>query len=771
MAKPESPPDAPTNGKARPGGAGKVVLRTPEVGFQFELELPDPEVTQEMRQRLLNRALWREVPSAADLIGRRCAELLSSLHFPEDRLQRLGESGVIEVSLPGDRPEVMAFPWEFVLAEATRPFRALGGGVNRPLLMLRRLDVAVPAPLRSPASILVVESDPGELKGHYDFSSERRGVLSSFGDMPGHEITDPTLERLRKAVQSEQPDVIHVTGIDSIQGSAILRRPPPNTHGMFLMGDGEPVFVSHHELAEAISAGAKPPVLAAFNMYYSLDMAASAVAAGAAAAIGFVDEIDDAAAELFFATLYSEWRKANWHLLAAYRQTWPRLISVAPQLRGTGIVLLTSSSLLDLPAVAAPDPAVTEPPREERRRGQRRATAPGAVPGGGAGGGAGTTASPEDSAPPVNVEYKPEKSLNYSLLHNDRSLFEKFVIKRQTAGVHHGVGVEIALHAGMETARYQATFTLDDATPLVDVAGVARLSLTSALSRSLDESVYTSLYVHVRVGDRTILQQTDRVELLPIDQWIDDDLNRRWLPSFVLPRDPAVRDIVDTAQRYLVALADDAGAGFDGYQSFDASTPNLSLDERAKGVDAQVQALWWALIHDFSLSYINPPPTFSKSSQRLRTPSDVIKGRRGTCIDLTLLLAACLEYVEIHPVIFLLTDHAFPGYCRSEASYIELGALVGGPSGGAPTGTAPSPIGAGMLRAESYAPLLKLVQTGHIVPLETVALTQRAGFWPSLEEGLQNLRSRATFETLYAIRAAREARITPLPIRSPHDAQ
>ena len=94
----------------------------------------------------------------------------------------------------------------------------------------------------------------------------------------------------------------------------------------------------------------------------------------------------------------------------------------------------------------------------------------------------------------------------------------------------------------------------------------------------------------------------------------------------------------------LVALADDSGAGFDGYQSFD---PNgLSLEERARGIDNQVQALWWAIISEFNLAYINPPPTFTAKSQRLRTPSDVLAGRRGTCIDLTLLLAACLQYAS-----------------------------------------------------------------------------------------------------------------------------
>jgi hypothetical protein len=297
------------------------------------------------------------------------------------------------------------------------------------------------------------------------------------------------------------------------------------------------------------------------------------------------------------------------------------------------------------------------------------------------------------------------------------------------------------------------------------------VSLTSQLARSVAESVYTSVVVHVKLNGQTLRQQTHRVELLAIDEWKDDDLNRQWLPSFVFPRDAAVRQIVDAAQRYLVALADDSGAGFDGYQSFD---PNgASLEERARGIDYQVQALWWAIISEFNLAYINPPPTFTDKSQRLRTPSDIVAGKRGTCIDLTLLLAACLEYVDIYPVLFLLRDHAFPGYVRSEDSHDIIRDRF--QTAAAPGTAAPGPAAAPprvtsefgwVLPASRFADVMKLVQAGHIVPIETVALTQRTGFQAAIEEGLQNLRDRRSFESLFDIRLAREAGVTPLPLWS-----
>jgi hypothetical protein len=319
------------------------------------------------------------------------------------------------------------------------------------------------------------------------------------------------------------------------------------------------------------------------------------------------------------------------------------------------------------------------------------------------------------------------------------------------------VSVDVALNAGVETARYEASFLLGPTNNAVNLASQdnkdsIRVSLTSQLARSLAESVYTSVVVHVKLNGQTLRQQTHRVELLAIDEWKDDDLNRQWLP-------------------YLVALADDSGAGFDGYQSFDAD--GASLDERARGIDFQVQALWWAIISEFNLAYINPPPTFTDRSQRLRTPSDIVAGKRGTCIDLTLLLAACLEYIDIYPVLFLLKDHAFPGYVRSEESHDIIRdrfQTVAAP-GAAPPGPAAAPPRVTtefgwVLPASRFSDVMKLVQAGHIVPLETVALTQRTGFQAAIEEGLQNLRDRRSFESLFDIRLAREAGVTPLPLWS-----
>jgi hypothetical protein len=280
------------------------------------------------------------------------------------------------------------------------------------------------------------------------------------------------------------------------------------------------------------------------------------------------------------------------------------------------------------------------------------------------------------------------------------------------------------------------------------------------------------------------------VRLSPIDEWRFEEQDYPYLSSFIQPRDPAVGLIIDAAQRYLACLTDDATAGFGGYQAYDPDSK-----DPWRGVDLQVQAIWTAISLDFGLSYINPPPSYSENAQRLRTPSRVLKEKRGTCIDLALLMAACLEWIEIYPVIFSLVDHAFPGYWRNPEAHlhfhskpeIKLNDVVEDDSQGSRSRSMPAwftpetaypeittyvhPIHRGLGRrgAKSHG--------GSLVPMETVFLTQRSGFGAAVDEGRQYFAkvSNPSFHSMIDITTSRE-RVTPIPLsatrqREPSDSK
>lgn len=700
-----------------------------------------------------NRAHWSEVESAREQLKRRSTSMLEEFGLTADHLRQIADAGVVEVKIPYPSEatgwEVRILPWEYLLSAATKPYRS-----GRPLHVVRHLERTLPAPPppRVPASLLFVENAPGPLGEGYSFEFERKLVEANLEFAPD-QLINPTLDETRDRVIASRPDVIHLAGFDTHQGVELLdwhsKRPPDGWRdGMFFRGfDGLPEIVEGIPLSQAIGAAVNhSPALAAFNCYNSASrLAALAVAAGAEAAIGFQDDIDDFLAELFYTNFYRAWKLSGWNILHAFKWARNSLRNQSSKLRGTGVVLWSGVPLLGLDAM--PDEL-----GKQFREDQRRAVF---VPPPAQGG----------VREVVSIDVAPLDKLNYSLLHNDRSMFDTFQIRKYPPGRLSGVGVEVSLHAGVESLRYQSSFDMED--PIKDLTDLVKVPLTSELARSVRESVQTCVFVNVTCGDQDVFRDTYPVTLLPIDEWQDDDLNRVWLPSFVMPRDPAVARIIDAAQRYLQSLADDTGAGFDGYQSVDPKA-----DDPSEGVDLQVRALWSAILHEYRLGYINPPPTFTESAQRLRTPSDVVESRHGTCIDLALLLASCLEYVDIYPVIFLLEGHAFPGYWRSDGAhegfwekfYVRTFEQTEEPSDESVAATSAAGAEPWMVGADGYEDIVRLVRGGDLVPLESVWLTQQRGFWEAVEAGGENLRNKRDFQFMVDVLRARQQKVTPLPV-------
>jgi len=751
--------------------AAAVAIVTGAEPGRVLLHPPGPDVVALMQQMLRGRREWLDVPGTSENVHELCTFVLASLGLPPQLLRVLAGAGTMQLTFHADLPPTaFEFPWEFTLAEATRPYRRrIPARPGRGFLIFRHYVAgqpgAVAGPDTPPASLLVVESAPDAIGRHYSFESERGLVESALAFDGSEPLVNPDRQALRDRVVASQPDIIHLAGVDARQGRALLGIEPtsPSTpagpDGMFFRAGDQSAVLPFDDLADVLTSGGAPR-LVSFNIYNSSIGALEVIRRGAHAALGFQGDVDDLVAEQFFASFYSQWRRSGWDLVDAFLGAWANLTGYADRVRGTGIVLWARAPLIEA-------------------RGQVRAFRRSGT-GSGTGTGAGrAVAAPKkaedvaDAGEYIAIEYEPPSELNYSLLHNNANIVPRLVIRRQKAGTFTDVGVEVTVSAGTQEAGYRATLKLDDDQPKVDLHDKVRVPLTSQLIRTLGESLFSTIYVRVRWGTRVLLEETSRVAFMPVDEWKYDDTNARWLPSFVFPRDPVVREIITAAQRYLVALRDDAGAGFDGYQSYEPS--GATIGERSRNIDAQVQAIWWALVHDYALGYINPPPNYSDEAQRLRRPSEIIDGRRGTCIDLALLLAACLEWIEIYPVMFLLHDHAFPGYWRNEEESYKRFSQLSISAGTAEAEGATIPItlrdahpDPWMVGRSRFGDVTRLVAEGHIVPLESVSLTSRGGFWPSVEEGVGNLRSKRQFHSMFDIRTARTARrkVTPLPIWS-----
>jgi len=679
----------------------------------------------------------------------------------EHHVRAMASARLVEVVVPFEREShawaARLFPWETTLALATRPWR----DEAEPFTVVRYLQSKdkKPLPPPTPQSLLVVRSGPGEIGAHYALERECEMVTTTLQPQLGlaiERLNEPDRQVLQEATRRMAPAIVHLAGVDP---SALqLLNPqglePENTDG-FVLRKAERGYdaVTPHEMALLLTAGQPAPLLLTASFCFSASrLCALAVGTGARYAIGFVDTLSDADAFLFFGHFYREWSQ-DWGILHAFDSARAAWLAQQAGAQNSGVVLWSQHSLLD------PDASVTT----------AQATA---------------TTTPELEGSVNDLKLVAElnqdvgssgvlvnrTSLNYSLLHNDRSPFRTFYVDKPLRGKLPPLQVEVVLEVGNENCRCRFAQELPEAKTGIELAPRIRLPLVAGLLRQCTESLRTNLFVQVRCGERLLLESSERVTVLPPDEWRDDGEDHRWLPSFVLPRDPAVLKVIGSAQRYLRTLLDDCTAGFDGYQQLAADDGNA-----AAIVDPQVQAIWAALQHDLPLNYINPPPSYTSRSQRLRSPSEVFRGQAATCIDLALLFASCLEFVGIYPVLFLIEGHAFPGYWRSDKAWWRMKQFHFDSTPAAvaervaPELPAPTSITSGQSEGWMFdgvgnlVELLRYVQEGSLVPFESTFVAARRGFYTSLEEASARLHP-DTFDAMVDIQSARGANVTPLPL-------
>jgi hypothetical protein len=749
-------------------GTSDGVWIQPEGRAAIPLKAVDamPRLAWQWNYRLHNRSRWTNREEALARQRDEVSKLVTQLGLTPDKLASIAEAGLIEVSVPwrGEDKDwaLRILPWEYVLAAATRDHRRGQGGDFAVVRHLRR--AATRRPLPKPVFMYVQSAPPGVVATSFDFRDEERHAVeaaSALG-LQFHALKNPDLEALRNAVERFAPRLIHVAGVDLHQGRQLRGGEPPQTNvahpvredGIVMLDpQGAETEVSAADLARALCAGRARPDLICLNLHNSASrMAALSVALGAGAAIGFQDSFDDALGERFYSTLYRSLSLSDWDLAASFCFAWAQIRDSGRPLTGTGLVLWSGSEVAGAEAREASTARVVAIIKDKWTTSSRRVV------------------TVESAAADLSVAVEEVPELNYSMLHNGRPLFRSFRIDKRDPGIGEvqGIDVDVTLHLGGDSASFRQRVSIPATANGIDIAHRVRVSLAGSLGRALRESLRTSLLVEVRFGEAVLFRETRWVSLLAVDEWEDSDTNRKWLPSFVLPRDPSVAQVIDRAQRYLQALCDDPTQGFDGYQSIQDANDGPDC----AGVDRQVQAIWCALLYETPLAYINPPPTFTDASQRLRTPSDVILGGRGTCIDLALLLAACLEYVDIYPTVVLLQDHAFPCYWRSHQAFEDFALArsesVGHSGGDAQDGL----VGANQIDSwcflrDHYREVMGEIASGRLVAIESTGLCWRHSFARACEQGHANLARRSRFDSMLDIRAARidrNARVTPLPL-------
>lgn len=740
--------------------------------------------------------------------GEEGSQLLADLGINLAKQRKLSAAEAVQVCIPWDEETgedgfwaERLLPWEFLLVRALRHVTA---SARSPIIVRHLFDAGPKQTTREGArvpgsaiGVIVCPTGPDWQSMRETYQRERTMVTAHLGWPVMQPIDDPNGDRLAKEIAVRcgkgQGVAVHLLSVITSQQR---NKPPRDTRPHLYLPKQAQQWCELEDAAMFLTnKGRVAPALVCMSFCDSGPrLAALTVAHGAHAAIGFQDMVTDDVCESFFGIFYQEWRKDNeWNLLSAFKES---IRQMARDLQGAGIILWSRHSLFEArkpvqeitPAAqksrAAKVTAAVSPPQTATGELAPDATAPPCaasvtVPAAQAG-----AAAPSDKVPPgaFVVTAQVFDKLNYSILHNQHyklhdemvfdpssspplRLFSKFNVKRmmpEVDGAKLVADVEVTLHVGKEDCAWRQLVELNS--PSEEIAPLIRVPLTSALVRSLRESMRTTVTSRVSIQGRPWHVQTHAVTLLAIDEWRDDGVCHVWLPSFVLPRDPAVGELVSLARRSLCIASDDFNAGFDGYQRGERSW-----------VDRQAQALWATIINQWELAYINPPPSFTDRSQRLRFPSVIRQDHAGTCIDLALLLAAALEYVGIETFIVLGPGHAYAGYCREPRAKRDLFSAIEGTET-AMQGTTRDAMSRTTRARRILAPwvydkdhhpaIVRALDDGTIGAMEATMLTQRKSFAEARAAGDRRLRMRLEFDCLIDVYHARQPGfdVTPLPL-------
>jgi hypothetical protein len=199
------------------------------------------------------------------------------------------------------------------------------------------------------------------------------------------------------------------------------------------------------------------------------------------------------------------------------------------------------------------------------------------------------------------------------------------------------------------------------------------------------------------------------------------------LAAFVQPNTRQVTRILRAASDLLLKRT---GSGaLQGYQA-------------GAGRAEEIGGAIYAALSGLEVTYINPPASFERTGQKVRTTEQVTTDRFGTCVDLAVLYAACVEAAGLFPVIFLTRNHAFAGYHRTE-QFADVATI------------------------ETVNTLTNLVEIGEIVPVELTGIgpgRQRLNYRGAVKAGTAYFREQFDYlQTMVDITRARIDGVRPMP--------
>tara|TARA_Y100001933_G_scaffold264759_1_gene332372 strand:- start:29093 stop:32149 length:3057 start_codon:yes stop_codon:yes gene_type:complete len=256
-----------------------------------------------------------------------------------------------------------------------------------------------------------------------------------------------------------------------------------------------------------------------------------------------------------------------------------------------------------------------------------------------------------ESSLEISVDYA--GFLSYAVHQNDVPLVQLITIVNHSDQTLSDLSIEVSLQSGhcnswqcrVEMIPPNGTHRLDQVC----------MQLNPGKLASQNEREKTLLVVTVANPSGQLQRWTGSIDVLAFNEWHGSGSLVELTAAYILPNHPQVQHILSTASKILRKKV--PGAALDGYQS---------------GSSQRVMDIAFAIytaIGQLQISYINPPASFENSGQKVRFPDDMANYQLGTCLDLSMLMAACLEQAGLYPLLVIIRGHAFVGVWMHDTHY------------------------------------------------------------------------------------------------------
>lgn len=207
---------------------------------------------------------------------------------------------------------------------------------------------------------------------------------------------------------------------------------------------------------------------------------------------------------------------------------------------------------------------------------------------------------------------------------------------------------------------FAKTFTYDiNAVPAGQSVEISplRIILSTEMLFSLTEAISGTVSFSLTKDDNELYHKDVPVQLLSFNEWSGLAFDPELIAAFVTPNHPEIAKVISEASVYLKKWADTTA--FSAYQR---QNPNF--------VKQQMAAIYTALCAR-KIAYNMPPASFEYIGQKVRLANTVLEQKQGTCLDLSVLYASCLEAVGLNPLIIFINGHAFCGCHLEEETFAD----------------------------------------------------------------------------------------------------